>query len=72
MFFEQTSQCGIKIQGKRLEQGLRSDGVLIPFCHHLLIQYALVGGVLVDEIHSLGAFSNNVGLTDLAYHSQEG
>ena len=48
------------------EQRLRWDLLLVVLCHQLLEQDAFVRGVLVDEIQPIGAFRDEIGLTDLA------
>ena len=71
VFGQNPCQQRIKIQGHGLEQRLRLDDFLRDLYHHLFVEDALVGGVLIDEIHALRALGHNVGLSYLADGTQQ-
>src|SRR5206468_3643770 len=41
-----------------------------PLRRNLLVQYALVGRVLIDEVHAIRPFGDNVGILHLANRPQ--
>src|SRR5260221_428577 len=51
-----------ELDGHRLQQELRRDCAGAPFRDHALEEHALVGGVLVNHIHAIGAFGDDLAL----------
>ena len=56
---------GRKIDAYRFQQRLRLDDVLIEARFHTLERHPFMSGVLVDKVHTVGTFSNDVRLMRL-------
>ena len=57
---------GRHLDSLRNEQALAFEGARAALGHEPLIRHALVGSVLIDQIHAIRRLGDNICLADLA------
>src|SRR6266446_3573509 len=68
--FERSQLGGCKLQSHGCQEQLRDGGARLQCCYHALQEDTFVCGMLVDEVHAVWSFGDDVALRELAEDTQ--